>query len=155
MHRTLSLAALAIVAGCANSHLGVGGQLDPRGDALRPPIGGSPGQPIAPAASPGIEYRQICRNEKSPSGWVVTDYSSGPAVCAPLGKDGPGANVATILRYGSLPTDTRILVCADRPVPSGWIRESSGVEPAATGRCPRKPGAQGTGPTVMEIRRVR
>ena len=57
-------------------------------------------------------------------------------------------------RLAPLPEGTVLTICTGQIVPVNWRRESD--EGSVSGaQCPRNPGDTRTGPTTMQIRRMR
>jgi hypothetical protein len=56
-----------------------------------------------------------------------------------------------LTRYADQPIGTRLEVCADQPLPGGWL-----VAPGDVADADRCPGAvRGDGPTTKRIERIR
>ena len=146
----LSFLWLLALAGCSNMQI----QGIP-GTRVDPDLGGSGGIPRSPGTAPGASSSQICRNQTIPREWVAVDYVSS-ASCPPVsgGKES-GPNSMLLTRYSLMPPETILTVCSDQRIPRDWSREPSETTGTDSGRCPRMPGDTRTGPTVMQIRRLR
>jgi hypothetical protein len=97
----------------------------------------------------GSGRQTLCRSTPYPRGWVAVDYVEGGSTC---GSSAQEPYTAVVLqRLAPLPEGTVLRICTGQIVPSNWQRES---EQEGLG-CPRNPGDTRTGPTTMQIRRIR
>jgi hypothetical protein len=113
------------------------------------PISGSPGLGAVPEDRTSVE--QICRLDRVPFGWVVVAYAEGRESCPQaLDEDNP-YNVAFIEQYRYRAPGTILTICADQPVPRGWVREPPRDD---DGECAGARVKEGM-PTAVQIRRVR
>lgn len=146
------LASLLVLASCS--------AVQPRASAgpdqgSVPTVGGSlhPPRPT-PAVEPGLDpspaFDRICRTRSMPRGWIAIAYVFGGDECPPSRDPEDLYTAATIQRYADRSVGTVMRVCADQPVPRGWVREY-GRDPG--GDCP---GARVSAdqPTSVIIRRV-
>lgn len=102
---------------------------------------------------PSSSGRQtLCRSTPYPRGWVAVDYVEGGSTC---GSSAGEPYAAVVLqRLAPLPEGTVLTICTGQIVPINWQRESEEGS-VSGGQCPRNPGDTGTGPTTMQIRRIR
>ena len=100
--------------------------------------------PTGKSHSPGIATRRVCRGGAWPSGWIAIGYEASDAQC-PRSADARSAyNVATIVRYETLPSGQVLEICADQVIPRGWVNETR--EDQVGDACPgaAKDGASAT-----------
>lgn len=149
----LLAAVVAVVAGCSAARYGGGpGQIPGTSDSPGFDGGSTIPNPRGTATQSGSN--QICRNASMPHGWIAVDYVSSPGACPPLnGRREAGANAALIVRYGTLPPETVLVVCRDQHIPQNWMREPDEPADASSTQCPRRPGDTRTGSTILRIRR--
>lgn len=103
---------------------------------------------------PSSSGRQtLCRSTPYPRGWVAVDYVAGGSTCGPTGQEPYTAVV--LQRLAPLPEGTVLTICTGQNVPINWQRETDQEGSVSSGQCPRNPGDTRTGPTVMQIRRIR
>jgi hypothetical protein len=139
------------------------------GTIVHPRIGGTdPGRSggIAPDGRPGPTglsapgrtgrdnlplIQQVCRAQPVPRGWIAIAYTAAGEACPPRTIPGDPYNAAVIEYHQNRVVGTELLVCADQPVPSGWIR-LAGRE--SDRECPGARVSEGH-PTVHLIRRIR
>ena len=102
---------------------------------------------------PNTGSRQtLCRSTPYPRGWVAVDYVEGGSTCGSSARE-PYAAVV-LQRLAPLPEGTVLTICTGQIVPINWQRESE--EGSVSGaQCPRTPGDTRTGPTTLQIRRIR
>ena len=102
---------------------------------------------------PSSSGRQtLCRSTPYPRGWVAVDYVEGTSTCGSSQQDPYTAVV--LQRLAPLPEGTVLTICTGQSVPINWQRESDEGS-GSTGQCPRNPGDTRSGPTTMQIRRIR
>ena len=161
---TLTIAgALAITAACANFRPHVGST------TTRPGIfDGQPGAPGSvgdiggrglPSRPPATETqgtvartdaRRICRMSTRPNGWIAVAYVAGDG-CAARSSADSSYSIAVLTRYGDVPVDAVLEVCADERNPADWVPDHTHATPSDA--CP---GAKGdAGSTTRYIRRLR
>ncbi|MEX1181839.1 MAG: hypothetical protein WEF86_01290 [Gemmatimonadota bacterium] len=88
----------------------------------------------SPASIPGMvpddtrpAIDRVCRTGPMPAGYVAIDYALGGRDCPKLVGDGDNRFTAAVIeRYTDKTVGAIMFVCADQPVPSGWVRESEG-----------------------------
>jgi hypothetical protein len=134
-----------------------GGLLEPHhpGDApAGRDIGGAGrpvGEPGAVAGGAVQGVRRVCRTGSRPSGWIAVAYVSARDGDCPVRAKGDSSATAAILTYyADRPRDAILDVCADEPVPSGWIIDDTVAD--ASDSCP---GVERNGSSTSRIRRVR
>lgn len=151
--RALLLPLLLATAACS----AIQPRLDRDGD--RPPfdpdpaLGGPPWPPQIGAVDsedtrPVID--RVCRTGAMPFGYIAVDYATGGRNCPQLRDEDNSFRVAIIARYSDKAVGTTMIVCADQPVPSGWVRQG---EEGGTSACEGARVAKGE-PTTRTIRRV-
>ena len=93
---------------------------------------------------PAPELRYQCRSENPPSGWVITSYQISSECPTQTDTEYNRAVLRSLQPYR---VNDTLDVCADQPVPRGWLRDGA----PETG-CP---GArvETDSPTMMRIRR--
>jgi len=95
----------------------------------------------------------LCRSTPYPRGWVAVDYVEGGSTC---GSSAQEPYTAVVLqRLSPLPEGTVLTICTGQTVPINWQRETEEGLGVSSGQCPRNPGDTRTGPTIMQIRRIR
>ncbi len=108
---------------------------------------------VTPAAGGQLAQRTVCRATGVPGGWIAVAYQASTEQC-PGGvrsRTDSAATAAVIVRYAGAPLGTRLDVCADQGVPSGWI-PATDEGPGDVSACP---GAARSGQsTVRRIERV-
>lgn len=103
------------------------------------------------AANSAAAARRQCRTAAVPRGWIAVAYESTTSECPgrPASPADSAGAVAVLVRYDGAPVGTRLDVCVDQPIPSGWSRARDEA-PGDPGACP---GAARNGDTVQRIRR--
>lgn len=98
-----------------------------------------------------LDVRRVCRNASFPRGYIATAYESSASQC-PLspGRADSVGTVAVLVRYDAAPVGTRLDMCADQVIPSGWS-PARDEGPGDPGACP---GATRNGDTVQRIVRT-
>lgn len=94
---------------------------------VRLPEASDPGGRLEPHYESSIT-RRVCRAGPRPRGWISISYEQDRSACpTPVDADNP-YTVALMMKYADQPIGTRLVVCADESVPSGWIRLNEGGE---------------------------
>lgn len=117
------LGSAVLLASCVSvrPHSSVGG------DVGVPTVGGGTVNRPRPTPPAGIEESRtiidyVCRVAIR-RGWIAIAYTEGGDGCPP-GRDPDNLyTAATVYRYADRVVGTTIEVCADQPIPTGWIRE--------------------------------
>ena len=98
-------------------------------------------------------HQTLCRSTPYPRGWVAVDYVEGGSTCG--SSAGEPYTAVVLQRLAPLPEGTVLTICAGQSVPINWRRETEQEGLVSSRQCPRNPGDTRTGPTVMQIRRMR
>jgi hypothetical protein len=80
----------------------------------------------------------------------VAYVSANEGDCPALARSDSGVTVAVLTYYADRPRDAVLDVCADEPVPSGWVIDDAVAD--ASDSCP---GVERNGSSTLRIRRVR
>lgn len=146
MRMPLALLTVLTVSACggitASPRVGPGnpGPVPDPGGVTRP-------EPID-AASGFSDLRRACRASVAPRGWIAVEYLQGER--CPEWKSYDGYTGVLLQRFDNRPRGTVLIVCADEPTPSGWVREDAPPE----SRCPGARVREGE-PTAHALRRFR
>ena len=162
---TAGLLAVAIACGPLSSARVRGpstpGTMEPRPGTSPSDLGGWPADPPRTPTVGGLPgpatgtrnaaERRVCRTSAVPRGWIAVAYVSGDGQCpARRGADSE-ATAAVLMRYADLSLGTVLEVCADQPLPEGWLVAREQVSDAD--RCPG--AVRDDGPTTKRIERRR
>ncbi len=98
-----------------------------------------------------LEQRRQCRTAGVPRGYIAIAYERSTSECPSVAARGDStASVAVIVHYATAAVGTRLDICADQPIPSGW-NQVGDEGPGDPGACP---GAAANGnDTALRIRR--
>lgn len=110
----------------------------------------APGNNTLPSSS---GRQTLCRSTPYPRGWVAVDYVEGGNTCG--SSAGEPYTAVVLQRLAPLPEGTVLTICAGQSVPMNWQRDSDQEAMVTTGQCPRNPGDTRSGPTTLQIRRIR
>ena len=143
-----TLALLTILTASACGGIAVSPRLGPEDPV---PVPG-PDRDVRPepidASSGFSDLRRACRASVAPRGWIAVEYIQGER--CPEWESYGGYTGVLLQRFDHRPVGTVLIVCADEPAPSGWVREEAPPE----SRCPGARVRQGE-PTAHAIRRLR
>lgn len=102
-----------------------------------------PGQP-----DPGLMPRTACRTGVE-RGWVAVQYLQLGKGC-PRTEDDNGYDGALLQRYSDRAPGTVLVICADQPIPTGWVPTESDADATCEGA-----RVEADEPTTQAILKVR
>ena len=109
------------------------------------------GAPAATAGRAGVDSRRVCRSGARPSGWIAVAYVSAvEGECRVRATSDSNSTAAILTYYADRPVAALLDVCADEPVPRGWVIDEAAAD--ASDACP---GVDRNGSSTHRIRRVR
>ena len=148
------IVAALLMLGCTNMYVrsGGGGGL-PNPDGSHPGFIGERGDSSFTTVPDGrTSRRTVCRSMGIPRGWVAVDYLADSQNCGGTAQAPYSAMVLQAL--APLPIHSVLTICRGQATPINWQRDEDTTE-NGMGQCPRNPGDRNTGPTTLNIIRLR